>query len=161
MSISTSDTDTPDLPSNGADNQNQSTAAPASGEGEERLRIFNPEDDGQPKQTFAERVGQRAQRAPLADPFGIAGDNVAGVSLLESRKNRQMIIKFNERPMQPAIDKIKEAGYRWNSTDQQWTHPIRQESAMATRIEAKRLYDEVRQMIRDEKGIADGQEIPF
>lgn len=159
MSISTSDTHTPDLPSNAT--ENQSTAAPASGEGEERLRIFNPADDGQPKQTFAERVGQRAQRTPLADPFGIAGDNAAGVRLFESRKNRQMAIKFDERPIQPAIDMLKEAGYRWNPTDQQWTHQIRQESAMATRIEAKRLYDEVRQMLREQKGIAAGQEIPF
>lgn len=157
MSISTSDTQTPELPST----DNQSTAAPAAAEGEERLRIFNPDGDGQPKQTFAERVGQRAQRTPLADPFGIAGDNVAGVQLLESRKNRQMIIKFDERPIQPVIEKVKEAGYRWNSAEQHWTHQIRQESAMATRIEAKRLYDEVRQMICDHKAIQSGQEVPF
>ena len=97
----------------------------------------------------------------MADPFGIAGDNLAGVTLYESRKNRQMAIKFNERPMQPAIDKLKDAGYRWNSAGQQWTHPIRQESAMATRIEAKRLYDEIRHMIRDEKAIPSGPEVPF
>lgn len=155
-----SDTRTPDLPTANA-TENQSTAAPASAEGEERLRIFNPDDDGQPKQSFAERVGQRAQRTPLADPFGIAGDNVAGVSLLESRKNHQMIIKFNERPIQPAIDKVKEAGYRWDSANQHWMHAIRQESAMATRIEAKRLYDDVRQMICDHKAIQSGQEVPF
>ena len=159
--MSTSNSDTPDLSSNTTDNQKQSTAAPDSAEGEQRLRIFNPDGDGQPKQGFAERVGQRGQRTPLADPFGIAGDNVAGVTLYESRKNRQMAIKFNERPMQPAIDKLKDAGYRWNSAGQQWTHPIRQESAMATRVEAKRLYDEIRQMIRDEKAIPSGPEIPF
>ncbi|HEX7379309.1 MAG TPA: hypothetical protein VF278_19460 [Pirellulales bacterium] len=159
--MSTSDTHTPDLPANATKNQDQSTAAPASAAGEERLRIFEPADDDQPQPTFAERVGQRAQRAPLPDPFGIAGDNLAGVRLLESRKNRQMIIKFDERPIQPAIDKIKEAGYRWNPTDQQWTHAVRQESAMATRVEAKRLYDEIRQMICDDKGIQSGQEVPF
>lgn len=155
------DTRTPDLPSTATQNQDQSTAAPASAEGEERLRIFNPEGDDQPQQSFAERVGQRAQRTPLADPFGIAGDNVAGVSLLESRKYRQMIIKFNERPIQPVLEKLKEAGYRWNSADQQWTHQIRQESAMATRIEAKRLYEEVRQMIHDHNGLKSGPEVPF
>lgn len=155
--MSTSNSHTPDPPTT----DNQSPASPASAESDARLRIFNPEGDGQPDQSFAERVGQRAQRTPLADPFGIAGDNVAGVSLLESRKNRHMAIKFNERPMQPAIDKLKDAGYRWNSVGQQWTHPIRQESAMATRVEAKRLYDEIRQMIRDEKAIPSGPEIPF
>lgn len=155
------DTQTPDLPSTATNNQDQSTAAPASADGESRVRIFNPEGDGEPKQTFAERVGQRAQRTPFADPFGIAGDNVAGVQLFEGRKNRQMIIKFNERPIQPVIDKVKEAGYRWDSANQQWTHAIRQESAMATRIEAKRLYDEVRQMIHDHNGIKSGPEVPF
>ena len=153
------DTQTPDLPSTAT--ENQATAAPASTEDGERLRIFNPEGDEQPKQTFAERVGQRAQRTPLADPFGIAGDNVAGVSLSESRKYHQMAIKFNERPIQPVIDKVKEAGYRWDSANQQWTHQIRQESAMATRIEAKRLYEEVRQMIHDHNGLKSGPEVPF
>ena len=33
--------------------------------------------------------------------------------------------------------------------------------AMRTRIEAERLYREVRQMVRQEKGIETGQEVPF
>jgi hypothetical protein len=32
---------------------------------------------------------------------------------------------------------------------------------MSTRIKAERLYQEVRQMIRDEKGIDSSPEIPF
>jgi hypothetical protein len=110
--------------------------------------------------SFAERVGQR-QRVSAADPFGIASDNLAGVRLFEGKRDRQMALKFEEKPSQPVIDLLKEAGYRWNPVDRIWAHPIRPESAMSTRIEAERLYQEVRQMIRQEKGIESGQEVPF
>jgi hypothetical protein len=116
-------------------------------------------------QTFAERVGQR-KWVPTADPFGIAKDNVAGVRLFESKQDRQMAIKFGEgrpedKPSQAVIDKLKEEGYHWNPADRIWAHPVREGSAMATRIDAGRLYEEIRQMIRREKGIEAGQEIPF
>ncbi len=112
------------------------------------------------KPSFAERVGQR-QRASAADPYGIAGDYLAGVRLFESKRDRQMALKFEEKPSQAVIDKLKDAGYRWNPVDKIWAHPVRADSAMSTRIEAERLYQEVRQMIREEKGIETSQEVPF
>lgn len=115
-------------------------------------------NDNQP--SFAERVGQR-QRVTAADPYGIAGDYLAGVRLFESRRDRQMALKFEEKPSQAVIDRLKEAGYHWNPLDKIWAHPVRAESAMSTRIEAERLYQEVRQMIRQEKGIESSQEVPF
>ena len=118
-----------------------------------------------PSQSFAERVGQR-KRVSAPDPFGIATDNLAGVRLFESKQDRQMAIKFGEgrpedKPSQAVIDKMKESGFRWNPSDRIWVHPVRPEFAMSTRIEAERVYQEVRQMIRQEKGIETGQEIPF
>jgi hypothetical protein len=115
-------------------------------------------------QSFADRVGQKKRVSP--DPFGIAADNIAGVRLFENRRRRQMGIKFGgggpeDKPSQAVIDTIKEAGYRWSPADRAWLHPIRTESAMATRIDAERLYQEVRQMVRQEKGIDSGQEVPF
>lgn len=116
-------------------------------------------------QSFADRVGKK-KWVSAPDPFGIAADNVAGVRLFESKRDRQMAIKFGEgrfedKPSQAVIDTMKEAGYRWNPVDRIWAHPVSGESAMATRIEAERLYQQVRQMIREEKGIESGQEIPF
>jgi len=116
-------------------------------------------------QSFADRVGQK-KWVSAPDPFAIAVDNLAGVRLFESKRDRQMAIKFGEgrsedKPSQAVIDRMKEAGYRWNPADRIWAHPIHADSAMATRIEAERLYQEVRQMIRQEKGIVAGQEIPF
>lgn len=107
---------------------------------------------------FAERVGQK-KREPLADPFGIAVDNVAGVRLLESRQDRQVAIKFGDggpesKPSEAVIERMKEAGFRWNPRDRIWAHPLRNNFDMSTRIAAEELYQEVRQMIREEKGIA-------
>jgi hypothetical protein len=115
--------------------------------------------------SFAERVGQR-QRVSVPDPFGIAGDYVAGVRLFESKRDRQMAIQFGDgrsedKPSQAVIDKLKEAGYRWNAMDKIWAHPVDAESAMGTRIDAEALFQEVRKMVRQEKGIETGQEVPF
>jgi hypothetical protein len=115
--------------------------------------------------SFADRVGQR-QRRPAPDPFGIATDYIAGVRLFESKQDRQMAIMFGDgsqqdRPSQAVIDTMKSAAYRWNPTDRIWAHPVRPESAMTTRIEAERLYQDVCKMIRQEKGIGAGAEIPF
>ena len=113
-------------------------------------------------QSFADRVGQR-KWTPTPDPFGIATDYLAGVRLLENKRGRRMVIKFGEgrpedKPSQAVIDRMKEAGFRWNPSDRVWVHPVRSESAMSTRIEAERLYQEVCEMIRQEKGIEAGPE---
>ena len=111
---------------------------------------------------FADKVGQR-QRVSAPDPFGIARDNLAGVRLFESRHDRQMAIQFGEgrpedKPSQAVIDRMKQAGYRWNPSDRIWAFPVGAESAMSTRSEAQRLYQEVCKMIRLEQGIEAGAE---
>jgi hypothetical protein len=132
---------------------------PVEGVAEPPTAEAKPEDQG-----FADKVAQK-KWVPAPDPFGIAGDNLAGVYLFESKQDRQMAIKFGEgrpedKPSAAVITLLKEAGYRWNPSDRIWVHPVRQESAMGTRIEAEWLYQEVRQIIRQEKGIEPGQEIP-
>ena len=110
--------------------------------------------------SFAERVGQR-KGTIQPDPFGIAGDYLAGVRLFESRRDHQMALKFDEKPSPAVIAKLKEAGYRWNPADMIWTQPVWPATAMTTRIKAERLYQEISQMIRAEKGIENSPEIPF
>lgn len=110
--------------------------------------------------SFAERVGQR-KGTIQPDPFGIAGDYLAGVRLFESRRDHQMALKFVEKPSHAVISKLKEAGYRWNPADMIWAQPVWPATAMTTRIKAERLYQEISQMIREEKGIENSPEIPF
>ena len=72
-----------------------------------------------------------------------------------------MAIKFEEKPSRAVLDKMHDAGWVWRQTDRIWAHALTPESAMSTRINAERLYQEVRQMVRQEKGIEAGQEVPF
>ena len=113
--------------------------------------------------SFAEAVGKKNSK-PQPDPFGIATDNLAGVRLFESRRDRQMAIKFGDgkledKPPQAVIDKLKENGYRWNAQEKIWARPVRPDSAMTTRIDAERLFQEVSKMIRQERGLESGQGI--
>src|SRR5262245_33006435 len=112
------------------------------------------------KKSFAERVGQK-KWASGPEPSEIATDPIAGGRLFESKQDRQMAIKFGDgsreqKPSDEVLTKVKQAGYHWNNDHRVWTHPVRPESAVTTRINAERLYQEVREMIRQEKGI-DGQ----
>ena len=120
-----------------------------------------PAEVPEQSQSFVERLQQQRGRSIAPDPFGIAGDYVVGVRLFENRKDRLMAIKFEDKPSPAVLDTLKDAGYRWNPRDKVWVHPIREETARTTRIEAERLYQEVRDLIRQEKGIESGQEIPF
>jgi hypothetical protein len=118
-----------------------------------------PNANGQPQ---TEGVAPKKWQ-PAPDPFGIAKDNLAGVRLFESKQDRQMAIKFEDKPSQAVIDRMKEAGYRWNPADKIWAYPVTAESAMTTRVDGEKLYQEVREMIRKEKGIepTNTQGVPF
>ena len=122
-------------------------------------------DAGGDERSFAERVGRRK---PVAgpDPFEIAVDVAAGVRLFESKLDRQVAIKFGDgrpedKPSQAVIDMLKQEGFRWNRTHKIWARALTPESSMSTRIEAERLYQQIRGMIRQEKGIETGQDVPF
>jgi hypothetical protein len=108
--------------------------------------------------SFAERVGQRV-RASAADPYVIAAHAALGVRLYESKRDRQMAIKFEEKPSRAVLDTMRDAGWVWKQGDKIWAHAVTPESAVTTRIKAERLYQEVCNMIRQEIGI--GPEIPF
>ena len=108
--------------------------------------------------SFAERVGQRV-RASAADPYVIAADHVVGVRLYESKRDRQMAIKFEEKPSRAVLDKMRDEGWVWKQADKIWAHALTPDSAATTRVKAERLYQEVCTMIRQEIGA--GREVPF
>ena len=111
--------------------------------------------------SFVERLARQRQPGIVPDPFGIAGDYEAGVRLFENRRERLMVIKFEKKPGGDVLDRMKDAGFRWNPRDQVWVHPIHPEFARRIRIEAERVYQDVRQMVRQEKGLETSQEIPI
>jgi hypothetical protein len=144
-----------------SDSQTTTTEQPAPTQSPEQ-----PATEGQP--SFAERVG-KSSGITIPDPFGIAGDYLADVKLFESKRDRQVAIQFGEgrledKPSPEVIGKLKEAGYRWNQVDKIWAYPIEPASAMSTRITAEKLFKEVSQMIRKEKGLgieSPEEQIPF
>jgi hypothetical protein len=97
--------------------------------------------------------------APAADPYVIAADHVVGVRLYESKRDRQMAIKFEEKPSRAVLDKMRDEGWVWKQADKIWAHAITPDSAAVTRIKAERLYQEVCTIIRQEIGA--GREVPF
>lgn len=141
---------TPDLPTSDTESSSATTVADP---------VTEPQSEQPP--SFVERLGERRSRIAIPDPFGIASDFAAGVKLFENRQDRVMAIKFDEKPNQEVIDRLKDSGYRWNPNDKVWVHPVHFESARTTRIEAERLYQEVRQMVRHDKGIISSPDIPF
>jgi hypothetical protein len=117
-------------------------------------------------QSLAERVGQKKKWIPDPDPYPIAIDTVAGVRLFLSKQDQQMAIKFGDgspqaKPSQAVLDKMHEAGWKWKPEYRIWAFPFTPESGRRAHIEAERHFQEVRHLIRQEKGIDAGQEVPF
>ncbi len=122
----------------------------------DNLEAADAANDNRP--SFAERVGQR-MRTSAADPYVIAADHVVGVRLYESKRDRQMAIKFEEKPSRAVLDKMRDEGWVWKQADKIWAHAITTDTAAVTRIKAERLYQEVCTIIRQEIGA--GREVPF
>jgi hypothetical protein len=99
-------------------------------------------------------------RRPIPDPYLIATDTAASVQLLESRRSRQLQIKFDKNPNEglpkgeehPALTMLKqEGGFRWNGAERVWAKPYRSDTAYQTRVDAERLFDEVAALMRQGK----------
>ena len=129
---------------------------------EPKPKIEEPVSAGQ---NFAQRVGQRKWK-PVPDPLEISTDPLAGIRLFESKRDRQMAFKFGagrpeDRPSQAIVEMLMEGGYEEKLEDGIWTHSVRPDSAMNTRIEAGWLFEELRHLLRAEKGIPAWQDLPF
>jgi hypothetical protein len=155
-------------PSNTSSDNQDSTAATATVESEAAAQTAEPVSAppvAPPQESFVERLqrerGQRRPESRIPDPFGIASDNAAGVHLFENRQARLMVIKFDEKPSEDVLNRLKDSGFRWNPRDKVWVNPIHPENARAVRIEAERTYQAVSSMIREEKGIGSSPDIPF
>ena len=115
--------------------------------------------------SFADRVGQKKWSPRPTRSASPKTTLPASASSRASRTGRwpssSATAVPEDKPSQAVIDRMKEAGYRWNPADRVWTHPVRPDSAMSTRIEAEKLYQEVRQMIRAGEGYRDRAGSPF
>lgn len=80
-------------------------------------------------------------------------DNVAGFTLAEDRRFRQIQIAFAERPNDEVIDLLQDDGFRWRPEDRVWTKQIDREAPAQSRIDAERMANDLSELIREQKGI--------
>ena len=102
------------------------------------------------------------ERKHAPEPFLLAGDYEAGVRFRESRRFRRSEIEFLEgKPSQPVLDQLKANGFRWSPDEKVWSRPVGVKDAYATRVEAERTFNQIAQMIREEKGLSVSSRTPF
>ncbi|MFO0946452.1 MAG: hypothetical protein U1D30_10960 [Planctomycetota bacterium] len=109
-------------------------------------------------ESAGDRHGEEPRAEGRREPFGIASDKAAGVVLQENREFHRMQLRFVAKPGAEVLGMVKEAGYRWNSGEQAWTKQLGREASMQIRIEAQRLFRQVVDFIRAERGLGEGRE---
>jgi hypothetical protein len=111
-----------------------------------------------------------SKRTPGPDPFPVAIDTAAGVALLESGRYydkgleryafRNVQIAFDDKPAEPVLDKVRNAGFAYDYARNAWIKRVPPERSIRTRLDAEALFKEVSAMLREAKGL--GQEkAPF
>jgi hypothetical protein len=110
------------------------------------------------------------KRSSGPDPFVIDTNPAVGLRLLSSHRYfdkasgryafRDIQIKFDDKPGQAILDKLKEAGFEWDRDNKAWSKKVPKDEAIRTRVDAERLFQEVLGLLRAAKGL--GQEkAPF
>jgi arginyl-tRNA--protein-N-Asp/Glu arginylyltransferase len=65
--------------------------------------------------------------------------NSKGFEYGEDRRLGQLLFYFDDKPEADVLDKLKEHGYRWHSSDKSWRVP----ATAAARIDASRIANEI------------------
>ncbi len=106
------------------------------------------------KSPEAPNNGPAEQGKPrFKDPFDFADDYAAGVHLLESKKFRQMQMRFDDKPPQPVLEAMRASNWTFRPEEAIWTIQIPWEAPRQTRIDAEQLFQTVRNMVREAKGL--------
>lgn len=112
-----------------------------------------PVPDSQP----AEHEVPRRQWQP--DPFPLRKINLGAAkdgptaTLYRSNKLNQVAIRFDEKPGDEHRARLREAGWRWRCEEQVWTKQLDRERRAASQLEAERLFAEIGDAIREERGL--------
>jgi hypothetical protein len=95
------------------------------------------------------------RRSKWLPRFDSWGDHEAGVTILEDRANRRMVVKFDDKPSKDVRDVMKGEPYSFKFDDQEqlWYKKFTPATARQARTEADQLGFTVANMIRQEKGL--------
>jgi hypothetical protein len=91
----------------------------------------------------------------------IMSDRQAGVRFYFNYERHRGEISFEAKPSQEVRDFLTQNGYQWKPEAKVWTIPIRFEQREQGRLHAKKIFHQVAELIRMEKGIEPaGQPLP-
>jgi hypothetical protein len=102
-----------------------------------------------PARSFVEAVDRKKPEYVDQGPH----DKIAGVKLLEHRNPFLTVVRFDEKPSVQITRRLREAKFEWVQANGEWIRPIRFDSRAQDRIDAERVYKDVCQMIRTERGV--------
>lgn len=110
-----------------------------------------------PEKQPAEPEPSRRRWQPDPLPFLSIGLSVEGgprMTLFRNNRLNQMAIKFDEKPGDEHRARLREAGWRWREAESVWTKQLDRERRAASQLEAERLFTEIGDAIREERGLA-------
>jgi hypothetical protein len=76
------------------------------------------------------------------------------MTLYRSNKLNQLAIQFEEKPAEEHRRQLREAGWRWREDEGVWTKQMDRERRATAQMEAERLFSEIGEAIRAERGLS-------
>jgi len=101
-----------------------------------------------------------ASRALVADPVGMQmialSDENDGpkMRLMRSNKYQQIQIQFDEKPSEEVRARLHAEGWKWRNVEKIWTKQLDPEGRWRTHADAEKLFVEIGNVIRAEKGLS-------
>jgi hypothetical protein len=76
------------------------------------------------------------------------------MTLFRSNKLNQMAIRFDEKPEEEHRLRLREAQWKWREDEGVWTKQMDRERRATSQVEAERLFTEIGEAIRAERGLS-------
>ena len=102
---------------------------------------------------------EAAPRVWHPDPFPLmtlalgTDTNGPAMKLFRSNKLNQMAIRFDEKPGAEHRERLRAEGWRWREAEGVWTKQLDRERRAAGQLGAERLFTEIAEAIRAERGL--------
>jgi hypothetical protein len=76
------------------------------------------------------------------------------MTLFRSNKLNQVAIRFDEKPEEEHRLRLREAKWKWREDEGVWTKQMDRERRATSQVEAERLFTEIGEAIRAERGLS-------
>lgn len=103
--------------------------------------------------------GEPQHRKYQPDPLPFASISLSErndgpkMRIFRSQRFQQMALQFDEKPDAKYTEMLRDAGFRWRGDDKVWTRQIPREEKWKSHADAERLFTEIGNSIRADKGL--------